>query len=139
MSWLAALMEGVLDVVATDHAPHSPEEKAKGMAGAPNGIIGLETALAVCLEELCHKRDFPLLALLNRMSAAPRRAFHLPPVNLRHGSVADLVLFDPERKWIVDAAKFQSKSRNCPFDGWCLRGTVLMTVLGGREVYERDS
>lgn len=134
-----ALMEGVLDVVATDHAPHSPEEKAKGMKDAPNGIIGLETALAVCLEELCHKRDFPLMALLDRMSAAPRRAFHLPPVNLRHGSAADLVLFDPDREWVVDAAKFQSKSRNCPFDGWRLRGAVLMTVLGGREVYERDS
>lgn len=134
-----ALMEGVLDVVATDHAPHSPEEKAKGMKDAPNGIIGLETALAVCLEELCHKRDFPLMALLDRMSAAPRRAFHLPPVNLRHGSAADLVLFDPDREWVVDATKFQSKSRNCPFDGWRLRGAVLMTVLGGREVYERDS
>lgn len=134
-----ALMEGVLDVVATDHAPHSPEEKAKGMKDAPNGIIGLETALAVCLEELCHKRDFPLMALLDRMSAAPRRAFHLPPVNLRHGSAADLVLFDPDREWVVDATKFQSKSRNCPFDGWRLRGAVLMTVLGGREVYEHDS
>ncbi|MCR4818674.1 MAG: dihydroorotase [Fretibacterium sp.] len=134
-----ALMEGVLDVVATDHAPHTPQEKARGMKDAPNGIIGLETSLAVCLEELCHKRGFPLTELLDRMSAAPRRAFHLPPVNLRHGSTADLVLFDPERRWIVDAAKFQSKSRNCPFDGWCLRGAVLMTVLGGREVYELDS
>ena len=133
------LMTGVLDVVATDHAPHTPEEKARGMAEAPNGVIGLETSLAVCLEELCHKRGFPLMALLERMSAAPRHMFHLPPVHLRHGSVADLVLFDPERKRVVNASKFQSKGRNCPFDGWRLRGAVLMTVLGGREVYERDS
>ena len=71
------------------------------------------------------------------MSAAPRRIFELPPVHLRPGSPADLTLFDPERRWRVDAAKFKSKARNCPFNGWTLSGTVLMTVLGGRIVCDR--
>ena len=131
-----ALMDGTLDVVATDHAPHTIEEKGQGMAKAPNGIIGLETSLSLCLDRLCHRQHLPLAALLDRMSSAPRRIFHLPPVNLRHGSAADLVLFDPERERCVDASKFRSKGRNCPFDGWRLRGSVLMTVLGGRVTYE---
>ena len=132
-----ALMSGVLDVVATDHAPHTPAEKALGIAKAPNGIIGLETSLGLCLDGLCRERGFSLSSLVERMSSAPRRIFKLPPVHLQPGSPADLTLFDPERRWRVDAAKFKSKARNCPFNGWTLSGTVLMTVLGGRIVCDR--
>lgn len=132
-----ALMSGVLDVVATDHAPHTPAEKALGIAKAPNGIIGLETSLGLCLDGLCRERGFSLSALVERMSAAPRRIFKLPPVHLQPGSPADLTLFDPERRWRVDAAKFKSKARNCPFNGWTLSGTALMTLQGGRIVCER--
>ncbi|MGN0838023.1 MAG: dihydroorotase [Pyramidobacter sp.] len=132
-----ALMEGVLDVVATDHAPHTPAEKAQGIAKAPNGIIGLETSLAVCLDGLCGKLGFPVSALVERMSTAPRRIFGLPAVRLEPGSAADLVLFDPSREWLVDASKFKSKGRNCPFNGRVLKGSVLMTVLGGRVTCDR--
>ena len=132
-----AVKSGLLDVIATDHAPHTPEEKAKGMAGAPNGIIGLETALATCLDWLYHREGFPLIDLIDRMSAAPRRIFDLPKVALEPGNVADLVLFDPDREWLVDATKFRSKSRNCPWNGHTLKGMVLMTVLGGRVVCDR--
>ncbi len=131
-----ALMSGVLDVVATDHAPHTPAEKAQGIAKAPNGIIGLETSLAVCLDGLCGGCGFPVPTLVERMSTAPRRIFGLPAVTLQPGSVADLVLFDPEREWLVDASKFKSKGRNCPFNGRKLKGQVLMTLLGGRIVHD---
>ncbi len=129
-----AVKSGVLDVIATDHAPHTPEEKAKGMAAAPNGVIGLETALSACLDGLYHREGFPLSKLIERMSTAPRRVFRLPEVTLSPGGPADLVLFDPEREWIVDASKFRSKARNCPWNGRTLKGRVLMTVLGGRIV-----
>ncbi len=132
-----AVKSGLLDVIATDHAPHTPQEKAKGMAYAPNGIIGLETALAVCLDGLYHREGLPLIELVERMSTAPRRVFNLPEVTLTQGSVADLVLFDPNREWLVDAAKFRSKARNCPWNGRALKGQVLMTVLGGRVVCDK--
>ncbi len=134
-----ALVSGVLDVVATDHAPHTPAEKALGIAKAPNGIIGLETSLALCLNGLCAERGFPVSALIERMSTAPRRIFRLPEVKLEPARPADLVLFDPEKEWIVDAAKFKSKARNCPFSGWTLKGAVLMTVLAGRVVCDKRS
>ena len=132
-----AVKSGLLDVIATDHAPHTPEEKAKGMAAAPNGIIGLETALATCLDWLYHREGFPLIDLIDRMSAVPRRIFNLPKVSLTPGCAADLVLFDPEREWLVDATKFRSKARNCPWNGRTLRGMVLMTLLGGRVVCDK--
>lgn len=131
-----ALIDGVLDVVATDHAPHTPAEKALGMAKAPNGIIGLETSLSVCLDELYHKCGFPLTKLIERMSTAPRRIFRLPEVTLNAGGTADLVLFAPEADWLVDPAKFRSKGRNCPYGGRVLRGKVLMTLLAGRVTYD---
>ncbi len=132
-----ALVRGVLDVVATDHAPHTPAEKALGIAKAPNGIIGLETSLALCLDGLCSKGGLPISTLIERMSVAPRRIFKLPSVKLQPAQPADLVLFDPEKEWTIDATKFKSKSRNCPFGGWTLKGAVLMTILAGRIVCDK--
>lgn len=131
------LMSGVLDVIATDHAPHTPAEKAQGIAKAPNGIIGLESSLPVCLDELCHKNGFSVYDLVERMSTAPRRIFGLPSVTLSEGFAADLVLFDPDKEALIDAAKFKSKARNCPFSGRRFKGAVLMTVLGGRVTADR--
>ncbi len=132
-----ALMEGVLDMVATDHAPHSPQEKALSMAQAPNGIIGLETAFSACYTELCLGQNFPLIDLIQRMSSAPCQAFGLPGGSLKVGSAADLVLIDPQGTWRPDPAKFRSKSRNCPF---CrdLRGVVVRTVMAGRTTFQRE-
>lgn len=132
-----AVMSGVLDIITTDHAPHTAEEKSKGMAKAPNGIIGLETSLALCVDGLCNRRGFGIYDLIDRMSTSPRRIFNLAPVELLPGSVADLVLIDTEREWTVDASKFRSKARNCPFDGWKLKGMAVMTVLGGRVTCDR--
>ncbi|MDY3869518.1 MAG: dihydroorotase [Pyramidobacter sp.] len=126
------LMSGILDVIATDHAPHTPAEKASGLAHAPNGIIGLESSFAVCCDELCHKHGFPVSSLVERMSTAPRRIFNLPAVRLEAGMTADLVLFDPDRERLIDASRFKSKSRNCPYSGKRFKGAVLMTLLGGR-------
>ncbi len=130
------LMDGVLDLVATDHAPHSPEEKALSMAKAPNGIIGLETAFSVCYTELCCKHHFPLIDLIERMSTAPCRIFNLPGGSLKPGSPADLVFIDTKALWRPDPAQFRSKSRNCPFCGKALQGRIVKTVLGGRVSFE---
>lgn len=126
------LLDGTLDVIATDHAPHSPEEKAQGLAKAPNGVVGLETALAVCLTELSASPRFSLPLLIDRMSCRPAAVLGLPGGTLKSGSPADLVVFDPKERWTVDASRFRSKGRNTPWDGETLIGRVKLTVLGGR-------
>lgn len=132
-----AVMSGILDVITTDHAPHTEEEKSRGMEKAPNGIIGLETSLALCLDGLCYRRGFSIYELIDRMSTKPREIFSLPRVSLQPGYAADLVLIDPNYVWTVDVSKFKSKARNCPFDGWKLKGMSVMTVLGGRVTCDR--
>jgi len=130
------LKDGTIDVIATDHAPHAYDAKEREFDDAPNGIIGLETALALGITELVGGGLLTLPELIERMTAKPARAFNLPGGTLTKGSVADVVVFDPERSWTVDPASFQSKSRNTPFAGRALRGRVVRTIVGGRVVYE---
>lgn len=132
------LIDGVLECVATDHAPHHYEEKEREFDDAPFGIVGLETALAVCIGELVKPGDLPLFDLIERMSTAPARLMGIEGGTLRTGSRADLVLFDPEEAWTVDPATFRSKSRNTPFSGWEVTGRVKRTIVGGETRY-RDS
>lgn len=132
------LIDGVLECVATDHAPHHYEEKEREFDDAPFGIVGLETALAVCIGELVKPGDLELFDLIERMSAAPARLMGIEGGTLRPGSRADLVLFDPEEEWTVDPASFRSKSRNTPFSGWKVTGRVKRTIVGGETRY-RDS
>lgn len=132
------LIDGVLECVATDHAPHHYEEKEREFDDAPFGIVGLETALAVCIGELVKPGDLPLFDLVERMSTAPARLMGIEGGTLRPGSRADLVLFDPEEEWTVDPASFRSKSRNTPFSGWEVAGRVKRTIVGGETRY-RDS
>jgi len=132
------LIDGVLECVATDHAPHHYEEKEREFDDAPFGIVGLETALAVCIGELVKPGDLPLFDLIERMSTAPARLMGIEGGTLRPGSRADLVLFDPEEAWTVDPATFRSKSRNTPFSGWEVTGRVKRTIVGGETRY-RDS
>ena len=132
------LIDGVLECVATDHAPHHYEEKEREFDDAPFGIVGLETALAVCIGELVKPGDLPLFDLVERMSTAPARLMGIEGGTLRPGSRADLVLFDPEEEWTVDPASFRSKSRNTPFSGWEVTGRVKRTIVGGETRY-RDS
>ena len=130
------LIDGVLECVATDHAPHHYEEKEREFDDAPFGIVGLETALAVCIGELVTPGDLPLFDLIERMSTAPARLMGIEGGTLRAGSRADLVLFDPEEAWTVDPANFHSKSRNTPFGGWEVTGRVKRTIVGGETRYE---
>ena len=128
---------GVIECIATDHAPHHYEEKEREFDDAPFGIVGLETALAVCIGELVTPGDLSLLQLMDRMSTAPARAFGIDGGTLRPGGVADIVVFDPDAAWTVDSAHFRSRSRNTPFDGWRVRGLVRRTIVGGETRFEQ--
>ncbi len=135
---IAGLVDGTLDTLATDHAPHHYDEKEQAFDDAPNGIVGLETSLGLVLTHLVAKGVIDLATLVERMTVAPARAFNLPGGTLRRGSPADVTLIDPERAWTVSARAFLSKSRNTPFDGWELKGRAVITVVGGRIAWELD-
>jgi dihydroorotase len=130
-----AVRDGTIDVIATDHAPHHYDEKEREFADAPNGIVGFETALAVVVTSLVGPRIVDFATLVERMSVAPARIFHLPGGSLARGRPADITVFDPAREWVVDPAQFLSKGRNTPYAGRKLRGRAICTVVGGRIVY----
>jgi dihydroorotase len=132
----AALADGTLDTIATDHAPHHYDEKEAAFAEAPNGIVGLETALGVVLTKVVAEGVIDLTTMVDRMSCAPASAFGLPGGTLAEGSPADVTVFDPTEEWKVDPAAFSSKSRNTPFAGWKLVGRPRLTVVDGRIVFE---
>ena len=133
----AAVKDGTIDVIATDHAPHHYDEKEREFADAPNGIVGLETALAVNLTWLVHSQILALPLLVERMSCAPARLFKLPGGTLRKGALADVTVFDPDAEWTVDPSRFASKGRNTPYAGKSLRGLVDLTVVDGRIIHRR--
>ena len=130
-----AVKDGTIDVIATDHAPHHYDEKEREFADAPNGIVGLETALAVNLTWLVHRNVVDLPTLIERMSTAPAKLFTLPGGTLRRGAPADVTVFDPDVAWTVDPAQFKSKGRNSPYAGQTLRGRVALTVVEGRVIH----
>ena len=133
----AALVEGIIDCVATDHAPHHYEEKEREFDDAPFGVVGLETALGVCLRELVEPGLLDLAGLIDRLACRPARIVPLPEGTgtLRRGAPADVTVFDPRARVVVDPNRFYSRSRNTPFAGWELPGRVLWTVVGGRVVH----
>ena len=130
---IAGLADGTIDIIATDHAPHSKEEKERSITAAPSGIIGLETSLALGITSLVRKGHLSLMQLLEKMTINPARLYHLDGGKIEKGAPADLVIFDPEAKWIPEF--FASMSSNSPFIGWELYGKVKMTVCGGEIVY----
>ena len=135
---IAGLCDGTLDVLATDHAPHHYDEKEQAFDDAPNGIVGLETALGLVYTHLVGKGMLDLPTLVERMSVAPARAFGLAGGTLREGAPADVTLIDPAARWTVTASSFVSKGRNTPFEGWELVGRAVTTVVGGRVVWELE-
>jgi dihydroorotase len=135
---LAAVADGTLDCVATDHAPHHYDEKEQAFDDAPFGLVGLETAVGLVMTHLVAKGLIDLPTMIDRMSCGPARAFRLPGGTLRPGSPADITLIDPDVSWVVDAARFRSKSRNSPFVGWKLEGGVAATIVGGVVRFERN-
>ena len=132
----AGLADGTLDTIATDHAPHHYDEKEAAFADAPNGIVGLETALGVVLTRVVGEGVIDLPTMVERMSCQPARAFGLPGGSLAPGSVGDVTVIDPDAMWTVDPGVFLSKSRNTPFAGWELRGRPRYTIVGGSIVWE---
>ena len=134
---IEGLKDGTLNIIATDHAPHSREEKAKDIKDAPSGMIGLETSLALGITSLVKTGELELMELLEKMTINPAMLYHLDAGRLMEGGPADLVLFDPDRKWTVQD-QFLSKANNSPFIGWELTGQVQYTICGGKVVYERE-
>lgn len=137
MAIIEGIRDGTIDMIATDHAPHSREEKEKPIAEAPSGIIGLETALSLGIRELVDKGYLTMMELISRMSWQPAKFYHLDAGYLAKGGPADLVIFDSREKWKVE--EFFSKSSNSPFVGEELPGTVHYTVCGGKVVYRRNA
>lgn len=133
---VAGLKDGTIDLIATDHAPHSREEKAREIMEAPSGIIGLETALSLGIRELVNKGYLTYPELFHRMSTAPANLYGLPGGKLKEGQAADLVIFGPKEEW--KAEKFVSKSSNSPFIGETLPGVVRYTICSGEIVYCKD-
>lgn len=131
-----ALSDGTVDCVATDHAPHTAEDKAAGLEGAAFGIVGLETAFALLYTELVETEMLTLEVLVDRLTVGPARTFGIEAARLEAGSAADLAAFDLASSWTVDASRFRSRGRNTPFDGWALRGRPVLTLVGGRIVHD---
>lgn len=134
---LAGIADGTVDAIATDHAPHAPDLKAKSLAEAPNGVIGLETALGLALTHLVHTGRISLAHLIVLMSTNPARLINQPLGRLQVGGAADITIFDPNLEWTYRAAAGRSKSRNSPFDGWQLKGAATVTIVAGRVVYRK--
>lgn len=130
---IEGLKDGTIELIATDHAPHTKEEKEKPLTLAPSGIIGLETALALGITELVKKGHLTLSQLIARMTTGPANLYHLNAGSLESGAAADIVLFDENETWTVDS--FVSKASNSPFKGWELTGRVKYTICDGTIIY----
>lgn len=136
---MAALADGTIDAIASDHAPHARYEKEVEFDRAAFGITGLETALALAITKLHREKRLPLLRIVELFTAGPARALGLRGRgNLSRGAAADITIFDPTRRWTFDASKSLSKSRNTPFDGWQLTGKPIATIVAGRFVHRAD-
>ena len=133
---IEGLKDGTIDLIATDHAPHSREEKEKAITEAPSGIIGLETAFSLGIRELVQKGYLTWPQLIDRMSTAPCRLYGLEGGRIEAGRSADLVVFHPDETWMV--SEFASKSCNSPFIGEKLPGVVYYTICQGKIVYQKE-
>lgn len=130
------LKEGVMDVISTDHAPHTQEEKSVGIRRAPFGIVGLETVAALTYTELVLKGYLTPMQMAEKMSYNPSKILGLDKGSLEVGKKADIVLFDPKKTYKIDKTKFWSKGKNTPFDGRTVTGAVKTTIVDGRIAYD---
>jgi dihydroorotase len=133
------IVDGSVDVIATDHAPHHYDEKKVEFDQAPFGIVGLETCVPIALDRLVHSGMIRLPRLIELLSTNPARVLNIPGGSLAEGALADLTVLAPDLAVTVDATKFRSKSRNTPFGGWQLKGGVAATLVGGRTVYVNEA
>lgn len=130
-----ALADGTLDAIATDHAPHSPEEKTADLRKSLNGIIGMESSWAVSKKELVDGGILTPMQLVEKMSTNPAKILGIPKGTLAEGSCADICVADPEEEYVIED-RFYSKANNCPFIGWKMKGRIKMTILDGKIVYK---
>ncbi|MBC8105227.1 MAG: amidohydrolase family protein [Anaerolineae bacterium] len=128
---IEGVKDGTIDCLATDHAPHLAEEKELEFADAPFGIISLECALALYIKALVEPGHIDWMKLIDLMSTAPANIVRLDRGSLREGAAADITIIDPNLEWTIDAEQFASKSRNCPFHGWQVKGRATHTIVGG--------
>ena len=131
---LDALADGTIDIIATDHAPHHEDEKAKGFLAAPNGIVGLEIAVPLAISELVETKRLTPMSLINKMSALPAKILGIDKGNLAVGRTADITIIDPTARFTIDPSSFVSKGRNMPFGGREVAGRVRHTIYGGKIV-----
>lgn len=132
---IQGLLDGTVDCIATDHAPHSAEEKAKGLRGSAFGIVGLETAFPVLYTALVEPGILPLRVLLDRLCTRPRQIFGLPGGVLEAGEIADLTVIDLNRPHVIRSGDFRSMGKATPFEGWPVSAAIAMTLCGGEAVY----
>jgi dihydroorotase len=133
---IAGLKDGTLEVIATDHAPHAPEKKMLELDKAPNGIIGLETLVPVCVGALIEPGHLTWSQLIEKLTINPARVLGIDRGTLCPGAVADVTIIDPAAEWTIDPNTFRSKSRNCPYAGWKVRGRAWMVIVGGEVKYD---
>src|SRR5687768_1412111 len=133
---IMGVKDGTIDCLATDHAPHLAEEKELEFQFAPNGIIGLECALPLYIKALVEPGHIPWMKLIELMTVKPAEIVKLNKGTLREGADADVTTIDPNRAWRIDKEQFVSKSRNCPFNGWDVKGRAVMTIVGGAVKWE---
>jgi len=128
---LKGLKDGTLDVIATDHAPHAPEKKMRELDQAPNGIIGLEPLLPISILALVEPGHLTWPQLIAKLTINPARVLGIDRGTLSPGAIADVTIIDPAVPWTIDPAKFKSKSRNCPYAGWKVKGRAETVIVGG--------
>jgi dihydroorotase len=132
---LEGIVDGTVDLIATDHAPHHADEKMVEFDRAPFGIVGLETAVSIVFDRLVHTGKIGLSRMISLLSTNPAAAMHLPGGTLAEGAPADVTVLMPDMRVTVSAPSLRSKSKNTPFDGWTFRGGVGATIVAGRIVY----
>ncbi len=130
------LADGTIDAIATDHAPHTEEEKEEDFSTAPFGVIGLESAVPIAIQELIEPGVLDWSQLIRVLSTRPAELLNLEAGSLKDGSAADVVVIDPGQEWTIDADAFYSQSSNCPFDGWTVKGRVEKVYVDGRQVVQ---
>ncbi len=133
---IAGLKDGTLEVIATDHAPHAPEKKMRELDQAPNGIIGLETLLPICVLSLIEPGHLTWPQLIEKLTINPARVLGINRGTLKLGAKADVTVIDPTAEWTIDPNQFRSKSRNCPFAGWKVRGRAYAVIGNGKVKFE---
>ncbi|MCW8848628.1 MAG: amidohydrolase family protein, partial [Melioribacteraceae bacterium] len=134
---IEGLKDGTIDCIASDHAPHSIEDKESEFIYAPNGILGLETQLGIALSELLHKNHLTISQLIEKLSVNPRKILNLPVPQIKVGEIANLTIIDLDEVWTVDIKKFKSKSINSPFDKRLLTGKSI-AVINNKKMFIDD-